>query len=636
MNTQGTLRRRLIVYSLGITGLVSACLLIGGYVVENYESREDAAATSLAVAQATASDLANPIYRLSVDEMLSTLQSARTVPTVLMAQALDEEGLVLVDSEGAVPFSASDQALPEIVAAARANREAVVRIGAATIDVVQPVSLADKRVIGYLHLRSSLEQADKRQAENLKLSMLIALILMFVVPLLAYAFAHSFSTPIERIVAAMRAIRDGDFATRLPVDRDDELGSIASNLNDMVASLGRMTGELQREKLLAEASNRAKSAFLANMSHELRTPMNGVMGMIALAKLRMVDPKGISHLDTAKASADRLLSVLNDILDISKIEAERIMLEEQPLRLAENIDTLTATLGHKASEKGLRLVVDIPVQLAQATLQGDPLRLGQILMNLVGNAIKFTEQGSVTLRARSVCETTDTVQVRFEVSDTGIGIEPEAQTRLFQPFEQADNSMTRKYGGTGLGLAICKRLVQLMGGEIGAESTTGQGSTFWFVVPLRKLEQTDVPSAPTVAELTAEQRLQAKYAGTRILLAEDEPTNQIVSRAQLEHVGLLLDVAENGQQALTLAKQNHYALILMDMQMPVMNGVEATKAIRADSLNRNTPILAITANAFDEDRQVCMDAGMNDHIAKPVKSDVLYATLLTWLEKCCG
>ena len=386
----------------------------------------------------------------------------------------------------------------------------------------------------------------------------------------------------------------------------------------------------------AEAANRAKNAFLTNMSHELRTPMNGVMGMIDIARRRIADPKVIDQLNKAKLSAERLLGVLNNILDLAKIEAERLLLEHQPFRLVESIDNLTATLGHEATAKGLRLKTDILPELLHYPLQGDPLRLGQILMNLVGNAIKFTEQGSVTLRARSVCETTDTVQVRFEVSDTGIGIEPEAQTRLFQPFEQADNSMTRKYGGTGLGLAICKRLVQLMGGEIGAESTTGQGSTFWFVVPLRKLEQTDVPSAPTVAELTAEQRLQAKYAGTRILLAEDEPTNQIVSRAQLEHVGLLLDVAENGQQALTLAKQNHYALILMDMQMPVMNGVEATKAIRADSLNRNTPILAITANAFDEDRQVCMDAGMNDHIAKPVKSDVLYATLLTWLEKCCG
>jgi hypothetical protein len=269
-------------------------------------------------------------------------------------------------------------------------------------------------------------------------------------------------------------------------------------------------------------------------------------------------------------------------------------------------------------------------------LLGDPLRIGQILFNLVGNAIKFTHQGGVTLCARSVGDTPEAVQVRFEVSDTGIGIAPEAQSRLFQSFEQADSSMTRKYGGTGLGLAISKRLVRLMGGEIGVESSPGQGSTFWFVVPLKKRAQTTVAPAPISATLTAEQRLQAEYAGTRVLLAEDEPITQEVSRGLLEDVGLAVDVAEDGRQALELARRNRYALILMDMQMPVLNGIDATRAIRnlgADSLNRDTPILAMTANAFDEDRQVCLAAGMNDHIAKPVHPDRLYERLLAWLSR---
>jgi PAS domain S-box-containing protein len=393
------------------------------------------------------------------------------------------------------------------------------------------------------------------------------------------------------------------------------------------------TVELTEAKVAAEAANHAKSAFLANMSHELRTPMNGVMGMVEMAKRRMADPTGLDQLNKAKTAADHLLGVINDILDISKIEAERLVLEEVPLQLTEIVSNLTGVLGHKAAEKGLRLATDIPADLLHQPLKGDPLRLGQIIFNLVGNAIKFTQQGGVTLRARSVGDTTEAMQVRFEVSDTGIGIEPAAQVRLFQSFEQADNSMTRKYGGTGLGLAISKRLVRLMGGEIGVDSTPGQGSTFWFVVPLGKRAQTAVAPALTSATLTAEQRLQTEYAGTRVLLAEDEPITQEVSRGLLEDVGLAVDVAEDGQQALALARRNRYALILMDMQMPHMNGIDATRAIRADSLNRSTAILAMTANAVDEDRQLCIDAGMNDHIAKPVQPELLFETLLKWLSR---
>jgi len=398
----------------------------------------------------------------------------------------------------------------------------------------------------------------------------------------------------------------------------------------------RRTADLVEAKIAAEAANRAKSAFLANMSHELRTPMNGVMGMIDMARRRMADPVGLDQLGKAKTAADNLLGVINDILDLSKIEADRMVLEDQPLQLSETVGNLVGVLGHKAAEKGLRLRVDFPSDLLRRHLQGDPLRLGQILMNLVGNAIKFTEQGEVSLRARPVGEAPTVMQVRFEVSDTGIGIPPEAQARLFQSFEQADNSMTRKYGGTGLGLAICKRLVQLMGGEIGVESAPGSGSTFWFVVPLKKRAVDAVAPAPSSSALTAEQRLSADFSGTRVLLAEDEPITQEVSRYLLEDIGFVIDVAEDGQQALQLARQNHYALILMDMQMPVMNGVEATQAIRADSLNRETPILAMTANAFDEDREACFAAGMNEHISKPVDPQKLYETLLDWLEKRAG
>jgi len=325
------------------------------------------------------------------------------------------------------------------------------------------------------------------------------------------------------------------------------------------------------------------------------------------------------------------LHVINDILDLSKIEAERLQLEQVDFVLGQVLENLISLIGQKAMDKDLKLLIRLQDGLPTRRFNGDPTRLGQILLNLAGNALKFTAQGAITLSARLIEDTPDGVLLRWEVADTGIGIDAEAQKRLFTAFEQADNSMTRKYGGTGLGLVISQRLVQLMGGEIGVVSTPGQGSSFWFTLRLGNASREADPPAPRVFAQSAAVRLQTQFAGARLLLAEDEPVNQEVSRGLLEDARLVVDVAEDGRQALTLAQQNTYALILMDMQMPNLNGIDATQAIRADSLNAATPILAMTANAFDEDRQRCLDAGMNDHIAKPVDPDKLYETLLAWL-----
>jgi CheY-like chemotaxis protein len=360
--------------------------------------------------------------------------------------------------------------------------------------------------------------------------------------------------------------------------------------------------------------------------------MNAIMGMTDLALRHATEPKLRDQLGKVIQASQHLLHVINDILDISKIEAERLQLERVTFKLGEVLENLMSLIGHKVTDKGLKLRVDLTPDVARLTLLGDPLRIGQILLNFAGNSLKFTAAGAITLRARLAKESPNDVLLRFEVEDTGIGISAEDQKRLFTAFEQADGSMTRKYGGTGLGLAISKRLVNMMGGEVGVESQPGSGSTFWFTVRLDKATDAVSP-APTFAQDNAESRLKAQFPGVRILLAEDEPINQEVSRGLLEDIGLSVDLAEDGRQAVELAQQNRYALILMDMQMPHLNGVDATREIRSLPGYAQTPILAMTANAFDEDRQICIDAGMNDHIGKPVDPERLFETLLKWLAR---
>ena len=398
-----------------------------------------------------------------------------------------------------------------------------------------------------------------------------------------------------------------------------EPGYFVSIITDMTERI-RVENELHLAKDTAEAANRAKSEFLANMSHEIRTPINGMVGMIDLTLLKDISQEQRENLEIAKACADSLLKIINDILDFSKIEAGKLVIEKIGFNIWELLDSTIKAHLPLAMKKKLDLSCACSSSIPQS-LQGDPNRLKQILNNLLNNALKFTEHGRVTLSAEALAITEETVEVKFSISDSGIGIAEQEQAKLFRTFSQVDGSITRKYGGTGLGLVITKQLVQMMGGTIVVQSQKGKGSTFSFSLKFMLTGELSYPTQDTFNPIHTMKSL-------RILIVEDDKVNLMVLDLMLKEKGHFVESATNGSEALLLHAKNQYDVIFMDIQMPIMDGIEATTKIRErEGKSRHTPIIALTAFALVGDREKFLSYGLDEYIPKPIKMGELFQLL---------